>query len=398
MEKKKDILTEQCCECGNCIHYCPVHAIQLTRNAMGSAYAQADYDKCIGCGLCDRVCPIKQLDVLKEPIYTFAAVSRKPEARYSASGGIFLELALRILSNSGYIVGAAYDEQWNVQQCMISSAGELRKLQGSKYVKSNVEDSFALTEQVLKQGKWVLYSGTPCQIAALYQYLDRTTDQSRLITIDVICHGTPSLKLFQDYIAFLEKKHGEITDFVFRDKKYGHKLIGYYKTSKPYLLTSSESSYYSMFLQGTIYNQACYKCPFATSKRIGDFTLGDFWGAQIEIPEFYTQNSIRETESISAVILNTERAVKLFQDICSEIIVQEVKYEQIMKHNPQLNSPSRCNQEERQRLLRIYEEQGYDALDYDYIERAGLKRFLLRLTCYVPRNLKKYLKRFLLKQ
>lgn len=394
MNKKNGVITEKCCECGNCINSCPVKAIKMVRDDLGTGRAEVDGNICIGCGKCEELCPIYSIPIPNKNKETYAVVSKKKEAKYSSSGGVFLELAVEILNMGGRVVGAAYDKEWNVTQEMILNPEDIIRLQGSKYVKSNVGESFQLTKEALRQGRYVLYSGTPCQIAALFNFLGEKTKTEKLLTIDIVCHGTPPINLFKNYIAFLEnKKKNKISEFSFRDKKYGHKLIGRYVAKKKYILYSSESSYYTMFLKGYLYNEACYSCPFAMKERMGDFTIGDFWGIKEEIPQFYKNNNLKETESVSAVMLNTDKAVSFFKKITPQIYAHKVEYEQVCKHNPQMNVPTVLNKEKYKKLSDLYKKDGYQGLERYFLKEIGFKRYILRITCYIPEIIKVIIKK-----
>lgn len=398
------ILTENCYECRSCIQHCPRKAIQIIRPDLWSAYSIVDQKKCIQCGICKKVCPSCEPVARKNPIKTYAAISLNKQAIFSSSGGMFLELAMEIIKLGGYVVGAAYDDDWSVYQKVVSETSDLEKLQGSKYVKSNVADSYRYTYDLLKAGKWVLYSGTPCQIAGLKKYILDENIQNRLLTVDIICHGTPPVSVFKDYLTYIsEKKHFKILKFSFRNKKYGHRHIGSYiasknKKIKSYLLYSSESSYFSLFLSGTIYNEICYKCEFASTARVSDITLGDFWGAEMEIPDFFKENFLSKEESTSAVIINTEKGNDFFEKVKNNLIYKQIDYEKIIKHNPQLKQPMFCEKNIRDILLKQYKLQGYEAIEKYYQYHSDYKKYLLRLLNYIPNEIKYVIKRFLKKR
>lgn len=401
MNDNKRLLTEHCYECGNCAQKCPVNAVRLEKVREDICLPVIDTEKCINCGICSKVCQSCEPVEKRMPAYVYAAVSKSQQSIYSTSGGIFYELAAFIIKNGGCVIGAGYDEHWTVKQMVVSDMEKLQILQGSKYVKSSVSDSYRIAYNMLKENKWVLYSGTPCQIAGLKKYLENYNLQNieKLLTVDIICHGTPPVSIFQDYINFLSnRKGGQLVKFSFRNKKYGHKLIGDYEVKrnnriKKYRLYSSESSYFSLFLKGLIYNTVCYSCPYACNERCGDITLGDFWGIKEEMPEFFAENSLSEETSVSSVMINTDKGKNFFRSISSRVISKSVDYEKVVNHNPQLSQPSLCNQRIHSDLFDSYKENGYKCLESVYKKYSDYRKYSLRLSCYIPIKIKQGIKR-----
>ncbi len=399
--KENNILTEKCYECSSCLISCPVNAIKWKYNSWGSKYAQIDENKCIGCNICKKVCPSYNKTEKRTPIVAYAAISKSDQAIESSSGGIFFELALEVLERGGSVIGAAYDKQWNVKQTVIHDVQKIGRLQGSKYVKSDVADSYKITYELLKKNKLVLYSGTPCQVGGLQKFIKEPELRENLFTVDIICHGTPPNRLFKSYIDFLmKKKNQKITRFTFRDKKYGHRHIGSYILSngekqKDIPLYSSESSYFALFLQGLIYNDTCYTCEYACKERIGDITLGDFWGIKEEIPTFFKGNELSEESSVSAVMVNTKKGERLFEKVKDQLITERTEYERVTRHNPQLNQPSSCNQEVRKKLMEAYSKEGYPGIEKYFKENSNYKKYILRISSYIPAAIKNWIKHVL---
>lgn len=403
MMVNKQLCIKQCFECGNCVQKCPVKAIGLNRTMHGVCFPIIDSEKCIECGICKKVCPSYEIIEKKAPINVYAAVSKSQQSIYSSSGGIFYELAASIIKNGGSVVGAGYNKDWTVSQQMISEMQDLQSLQGSKYVKSDVSDSYRNTYVILRENRQVLYSGTPCQIAGLKKYLENSDMESleNLLTVDVICHGTPPSFLFRDYISYLSKKEGgNVIKFSFRDKKFGHRLIGQYEVLKNSKikrrrLYSSESSYFSLFLKEYIYNDACYSCPYACNMRVSDITLGDFWGIKEELPEFFEENALTDETSVSAVMINTLRGQQIYQKIKDYVISKSVDYEKVTRHNPQLNKPAYCERNIRQDLYDGYEINGYETVEKFYRQYSDYRKYSLRISCYIPVALKRVIKKIM---
>lgn len=403
MNDNKRLLTEHCYECGNCMQKCPVNAVRVEKVREVICLPVIDTEKCINCGLCSKVCQSCEPVEKSMPAYVYAAVSKSQQSIYSTSGGIFYELAAYIIKNGGCVIGAGYAEDWTVKQMVVSDIQNIQKLQGSKYVKSNVSESYGIAYNMLKENKLVLYSGTPCQIAGLKKYLDYSDLQNidNLLTVDIICHGTPPVCIFQDYINFLSaRKGGQLIKFSFRNKKYGHKHIGEYEIKrnssiKKYRLYSSESSYFSLFLKGYIYNAVCYSCPYACNERISDITLGDFWGIKKEMPEFFSENSLSDETSVSSVMINTDKGESFFKNISCHIICKSVDYEKVVKHNPQLSQPVSCDQKVHRELFDYYKEKGYENLDRFYKSYSDCRKYSMRISSYIPTKIKQGIKRLI---
>ena len=227
-----------CCGCRSCEQVCPTGALSMKNDSEGFLYPVLDTEKCIGCSLCDKSCPwMNQMGQTGQP--QAYAVKNKNDAvlQKSSSGGAFSALADYVLARNGLIAGCVYDENWNPIHII---AERYETMRGSKYVQSDTGNTFTQTRELLEQGRWVLYTGTPCQIAGLKQFLKK--DYGTLVTVDLVCHGVPSNWLFQEYLSYLRKK-GVISDYIFRDKsKYGWKFSGSYilsknrKTKKKYTL------------------------------------------------------------------------------------------------------------------------------------------------------------------
>lgn len=390
-----------CCECGNCLQICPRSAIELQHNSTGSSQAVIDPGLCIDCHLCSNSCPMQNPAPRKIPLEAYGALSQSSEAIHSTSGGIFFELASAVLKNNGLVSGAAYGDDWSVSHILTGNQSDLIKLQGSKYVKSAVKTVFTQIKESLQQGETVLFSGTPCQVAALQRFIKEPGLRERLITVDLICHGTPPASLFKDFLSSLEKKHhGKVCNFTFRNKSFGSKLQGTFTIQKGnskrrYPLYSSEIPYYYLFLKGLTYTECCYTCSYATPERCGDITIGDFWGWQREIPEFAQKFNLPGSSSVSAVMVNTEKGKRLFQQVQPTLFTCPVPYEQIKRNNAQLCSPVQVNPDDRKRIWDVYMQDGYDGLIHAHKEMTDLRRYASRVADCIPSGIKAKLKRML---
>ncbi len=367
--EKKD-----CCGCGACSNACPKAAISMQDDEWGFLYPLIDKDKCIDCGKCLKVCPLKNQCPNKQEKECYAASSKNEQyLRASSSGAIFPEIAHYFYQNMGVVYGAAYKRDSShklyVTHIRTEDEKELATIQNSKYVQSQMRSVFKDVKNDLMNNRKVLFSGTPCQVAALYSYLGHKHDN--LYTIETICHGTPSRKLFQDYLDLMEKKlNGTIETISFRDKKRGWgktpKIV--YRDrdghKKERVMQFYGSSYFLLFLRGDILRESCYDCIFANEDRVADITLGDFWGIEREHPSYLTNGGgkIDRNKGVSCIIVNSEKGKKLVGDISDRIYIFDSAFSKITPHNLQLiqKFPISIN---RDKLQKIYKEQGFDALE-----------------------------------
>lgn len=394
-----------CCGCGACLNICPKNAIEMKEDEYGFLYPQIDIDLCIECGKCKRVCSYQNEEgVLHKPLKVGAAMGVNNEmVKKSASGGVFAAVAQKALEKGGVVYGCAFLNKDGViypEHIRIDNVHELHKLQGSKYVQSIIRDTYKKVKSDLKNGKMTVFSGTPCQVAALKGYLGKT-DQSNLFTIDIICHGTPGASFFQAYIKEVEKKiKGTVIDFRFRDKTGGWGLKGAIiyldrnKKTKKKLMPVQLSSYYSLFLNSEIYRENCYSCKYAREYRPGDITIGDYWGFEEEHPELLIENGggFDRTAGISCILVNTDKGMEWLEKLKPEIEFAPSSFEKVAKRNSQLKVPS-IHTELREKVLNLYSVNGYASVDSWYYKRIGIKKYIYEMWNLFPRKLQVLIKK-----
>ncbi len=385
---------EYCCNCDGCFQVCPKHAIYKQTNADGFVYPEIDSQKCIDCELCQKVCAFQHIAEANMPQGTYvAAINNKELIKKSASGGIFAIIARHILDKGGVVFGAVMeykDGKFHIFHKGITHPEDLGKLQGSKYVQSKIGDVFIQIKNLLNEGKDVLFCGVPCQCAGLKGFLQK--DYLNLHILDIICHGVPSQKMFNDYIKCEFGNLKDISAFAFRDKSSGWELKGRidYGQGKHKYITPGTSSYYSFFLDAQIYRENCYKCKYASSNRTGDLTLGDYWGIQKEHPELIDKIDIRS--GVSCIIVNTEKGAKLLKSIEKDITLYPSTYEKISKRNSQLLHPSTRGRF-RDEIISLYESRGYQAVDHFYKSHYIKQRMIHTLLSILPYRVKDLLRR-----
>lgn len=385
-EKKHD-----CCACGACVNICPQNAISMKSDEYGFLFPIINHDLCIECGLCLKVCAFKKGNKLgEESISTFAAVNRTDEILItSSSGGVFGALASKIFNDNGIVFGCAMNNQMTVEHTSIESSKDIKRLQGSKYVQSDTKLTLREAKNVLDTGRKVLYTGTPCQIDGLKSYLGKEYDN--LLTADLICHGVPNNQLFKDYIRWYELEKGiKIKTYNFRDKtKEGMSTLGriiYKKDGKSHQKTINHTLdwYYHYFMQGSIYRDSCYVCPYSTSKRTGDFTIGDYWG----IEEFHPE--IDTNKGVSLLLVNSKKALENLNDL--NLYLYESDFEKASRYNKNLLHPTFMS-EDRDVILNSYISKGAEGIS-DYFDNSlGKKKYLLRFKALIPIKMKRKIKK-----
>ncbi len=267
-----------CTGCGTCYNACPCNAILMVADKEGFLYPIIDEVKCSNCGVCKEICPILATERnLNSPNPECFAFSACDELRAeSASGGAFPAIAEVILNEGGYVCGAAFDENMTVRHTIINNKDDLQKLKNSKYVQSDVGQCYAEIKILLNSDKKVLFSGTPCQVAGLQSFLSQNYEN--LFTIDLICHGTPSDKVFKKYLEEKTIDGEKVLNVNFRDKING--WSNYLTTTTTTTVPALTDSYMKAFLANLSLRKSCGNCKFNSLPRSGDLTIGDFWGIE----------------------------------------------------------------------------------------------------------------------
>ena len=323
LKEKKD-----CCGCHACLSVCAHKAITMSADHEGFLYPMVDKATCTDCGLCEQVCPVIHQASPSRPLKVYAAKSKDEAVRQeSSSGGIFTLLAEAVIREGGVAFGAKFDEAWNVLHASAENPDEMALFRGSKYVQSVIGDTYREAKNYLKQGRKVLFSGTPCQIAGLKRYLRKEYDN--LFTIDVVCHGVPSPIVWQRYLDEMRVK-GPIKEIAFRDKTRGWAQYAFrIRTGEQtLLLPPSENPFMRGFLTDLYLRPSCHDCPARSSKSGSDITLGDFWGIQAVHPD------MEDNKGCSAIMIHSTKGQVLYDSI--EKVDVESSYEYLLPENPSL--------------------------------------------------------------
>ncbi|MCM1508602.1 MAG: Coenzyme F420 hydrogenase/dehydrogenase, beta subunit C-terminal domain [Ruminococcus flavefaciens] len=395
---------KKCCACGSCVNICPKNAISMKADSLGFIYPNIDRNKCIECMKCIKSCNFQHGENGNEPLKVYAASARNDKIlKSSSSGGAFSVFAKKILSEKGVVFGCAMErcnEKFSVHHIMIDSLKDLPKLQGSKYTMSNTEYVFREVLSQLKTGRKVLFSGTPCQIDGLLGYLGNKK-YDNLITVDIICHGVPSEKMFQDYISMEERKSKmSVLRFYFRSKQYGwgsyvSKEYRKNNNGKKVVLTrfARRSSYYWLFLNSVSCRENCYTCKYADKKRVSDITIGDYWGIEKVHPKLVNESGTFDMKKgISCILINSEKGDNFLNQCADNMNLEESDFESVALRNGQLNSPTVLHPK-RDLIMNLYHKNGYDAVDRWYKKYLGIKRYIYVLWDFIPFNFRSRLKK-----
>lgn len=277
----------ECCGCGACVQRCPKQCISFNEDSEGFRYPEVDQTRCIHCDLCERVCPVINVPPARDIERVYAAVNPDAEVRReSSSGGVFGAIARGVLERGGVVFGARFDENWEVCHDSAETPDALEAFRSSKYMQSRMGDCYARAESFLKQGREVLFTGTPCQIAGLRGFLRK--DYPGLTAVDVICHGVPSARVWRLYLRQLLEQGlaggnaADITAINFRAKPHGwlQYCMRIDTRQGSLCVPRAENPYMKVFLHDVSLRPICYVCPFKGGCSGSAFTLADFWGIQ----------------------------------------------------------------------------------------------------------------------
>ncbi len=328
---------DNCTACGGCSQVCAHQAIIMQPNEKGFLYPFVDSSKCIMCGMCERVCPVVSPRNVRNdmPNKAYACWHKDKQVRMvSSSGGFFSAIAEYILNSGGIVWGAAYTTEMKVTYQYVDKIENLDILRRSKYVQCEVGNAFVQIKQQLNKGVTVLFTGTSCHVNGLYAFLENNKNLDKLITIDLVCHGVPSPKVFRSYLDWIECKFDDkLKDFNFRDKRYGWcngvLSVGSFVHKGEKKFVGNNNSFFTGMLSNVFLRPVCYQCRSNGLQRNADFTIGDFWGLG-KREEF--SRSIEKEFGISLVVLNSSKAEEVFQNI-NQLIKVERNFEEAYNGN-----------------------------------------------------------------
>ena len=409
MDEIKLCNVSECTGCKACFNVCPKAAITMLKDAYQQIYPSIDRNKCVKCGLCLRTCPELNNVSLSEPIKVYAAWSNdKKERATSASGGIAAELYKLFVDKKGYFTGVQFNDDFYAFQDLYSDLKEVSNLKNSKYVYSDMKEIYIKIKKVLNEKQKVLFVGTPCQCAAIKNFIPVNL-QSSLYLVDLICHGMSPATYLKEHISALEKKFNDKADKVyFRDPityTYTYTFTLLNKLGKRfYSKKVYRNDVYQLGYHGKlIYNEHCYSCRYAKFNRCTDLTIGDFSGLGKEAPIAY------DGHNVSCILVNTEKGNRLINELTFEnrISVDERPSKEAYNYEHQLKEPS-FPHAGRKRFLEQYIIKGYEKAARDVLKKEILNNELRAffhvqeirkiIVMLIPKKLKKILKEILIKQ
>ncbi len=324
-----------CCGCSACASICPKHCIIMVADSEGFLYPQVDKVSCIDCGLCEKVCNHLYPYDKRNPIKVLAAVNKEERIRMkSSSGGVFYVLAQKIINDGGVVFGARFNENWQVVIDYAEDIKVVESFMGSKYVQARIENAYKDTKRFLQEGRKVLFSGTPCQVAGLHKFLRKS--YNNLVTVDFICHGTPSPKVWGLYLNEVTKGIKNLNNVEFRSKAIGWKnfsmRLDYNKSDGvvSYVSPWTKDIYMRAFLHNLILRPSCHDCKAKGCSSRSDITIADFWGVQFIKPE------MDDDKGTSLVLIHSSRAEAFLQS--EHLSLATVAFDNVKSYNTAIHS------------------------------------------------------------
>ena len=326
-----------CCGCALCASVCPKGAITMQQRD-GFSYPVINQETCIDCGLCAKKCPFSRKKQADSNCIEAYAVKHNDASvvASSSSGGIFTALSNHVLEQGGTVIGADFDNDMNVVHVVANTPEQRDRLRGSKYVQSNTSGVYTAIKELLSTEKPILFTGTPCQAAAVREAFPKAEN---LYIIDIICHGVPSPEVWKQYVAFMEKHYKKtLCYYSFRNKA----ISGWRQYSAD--LTFSDGSHVThnditgsfieLFRYDVCLRPSCTNCRFTSKHREGDLTIGDFWGIENVLPE------VSDNKGVSAVMVNTEKGKALLEAASPAFTAYPCSQDDIAARQPNLSHPS----------------------------------------------------------
>ncbi|MGI6338662.1 MAG: Coenzyme F420 hydrogenase/dehydrogenase, beta subunit C-terminal domain [Bacteroidales bacterium] len=386
-------LGDECTGCMACYSVCPTRAISMKENPEGFLYPEIDINKCTGCYICEDRCPeirntfyVKEEKLLHKAYYGW---HNDDEIRkQSSSGGIFSALAESILEGGGIVFGAIYDLKSNQVLHRGSNSIEWTKMRKSKYVQSYIGDTYKEVLELLDLQKQVLFVGTPCQVAGLMSFLNKS--YSNLITCDFICHGVPSMKILREHLNIIgDKYHSKVVSFDFRPKHKGwtkHYFMFTLANGRTCNIPFFFDSYFSSYSKGIILRTSCYHCNYRQNQHFAEITLADFWGYKRHSPDIFDERGL------SLVMANTKKGFDFLNNLDKEsLTLNSLKWENASYH---YTKGTCSNKFERDRLYMDYVSHGYKYIIRKYKLNGTFKsRFGYYVYVPIVTSLRKYFTR-----
>lgn len=373
---------KECCGCTVCYDICPTSAISIETDEEGFVYPQINNEKCVQCGLCTKVCAFSNKAIQREndklPSSYVMKHSNQNVRMNSTSGAVFVAVSDYILDNDGSVYGCVLDEKFQAVHIRAENRETRNLMCRSKYVQSNTKGIFSQVEKDLNENKMVLFSGTGCQIDSLYSYLNyKKTDLSKLYTMDLICHGVPSPRIYEDFLRWTERRYkGEITEFLFRDK-IERGWDSHYESAVINNRKYVTGIYRELFYTNCSLRPSCYNCKYTSTKRCSDITIADALGIKNKLPHFY------DSTGVSLVLINNDKGQEIFNKIKNNCFVEKVSLELMMQPNLKKASQPKKDREE---FWRLYEQGGIELLIKKYAPYSLVNKVFRRINFIIKKK------------
>lgn len=376
-----------CCGCRACEEICPKSAISMIADDRDFMYPFIDKKLCISCGLCERVCP--NLNHPKANVEvreaTVAVHKNIMVLEKSSSGGAFNAIinAWNSQSNDGYVAGVRWNEDFSAFNDISNDPRIINQFSKSKYILSDTSGIFTKAKNKVLSGERVLFSGTPCQVAAFRNVLGQEYDN--LLLVDIVCHGAPSSALLKKHIAELEKrKEKNIVKWSFRDKTLTNGNVSsrsaqiIYDDGESEHFEINEDAYLKLYYSRMAYRKSCEYCRFASPERVSDITIGDAH----HINELYPDLSVEKGTSI--ILFHTPKGLQLKNSIAELMTLFPIEYDWAVEHNEQLRKPT-CIHPRTSRFYRSLEKgKTFETSVNRCLKESILKKLCRKVYRYIP--------------
>ena len=369
----------ECFGCEACVQVCPKDAIKMQEDMEGFRYPVVNQDLCISCKLCNKVCPYENMPKKhEENKYTFGGYHLNNNTRFNSTSGGAFSAIVDAYCDENYVILGAEAKGLLVFHSYIIDKKEMNKFRKSKYSQSIIGNSYKNVKKFLNEGKKVLFSGTPCQIAGLKAYLGNT-NQDRLLTVEVVCEGVPSPLYIRKYEQYLEKRYGSKIDTIdyrytgkslFSNGKWDFEVMRKTLINKKGELKKDRwfNPFWSIWLSHLMSRPSCYKCPFASSGRVADISLGDLWGVHLYCPELYGKNG-----GSSLVVCNTEKGKDVFRVAKEKMYGHELVFEEALKYQSPMRKTISENPDRGRFMTDLASEMDYKAINKKWAKKPTLK-------------------------
>lgn len=378
----RDLEPQKCTGCQLCVNVCPFSAISVTQDREGFIVPVIINDLCKECGKCAKLCPSINPISKNYPRDSVLCLSKDKIIKGSASGGFFVTIAKYVITRlNGVVFGVILDEDFICKHAKAKTLDELIPMQNSKYIQSDINTVYAQAKKYLLQNRYVLFSGTPCQIAALKSFLSK--DYDNLLAVDVVCHGVPNQKFWKKHIEHLKEK-GKLISYTFRNRDNKNTLDPTSRVSRRGTLEATvvaskgidkkpakKDCYYCPFVKNESFRESCYNCQYAQNERVSDITMGDC-DSEKNYPDFYPY------ESKSIVLLNTEKSLKFWNSVHDQFEHTALDYKKEAAVNTPLSHPS-PRAPRRSQIYKDLESLPWFLFYYKYTEHKTIRQYLRKL-------------------